>query len=309
LTIAICFLTSEGVVLGADSTATYPADASGDTFVHLDHQQKVLEVGESSTIGLVHWGYMGFSTKSLRTMTAELGDRVKKQKLSTARTSVAEVARTWASMVDAEYRTHVIDKHAPKINRLHDLHKEAKRRLIEKPIGARLVDTEQAELARLQSFVEGLRLGFFIGGYTEADRTPRAFEIRCDPERGVLEPVEFPELGHRIGGETSIAERIHTGIDPSLGRLLNQLAVGAELQPEVKRKLAAAKFSFGIPPIRESIDFVHSVIHATIRAIKFSGHPQTCGGPIEIAVITSDRNFRWVRHKSFDSAINDGVGP
>jgi hypothetical protein len=32
-----------------------------------------------------------------------------------------------------------------------------------------------------------------------------------------------------------------------------------------------------------------------------------CGGPIEIAVISSDRKFRWVRHKEWDAAIAEGA--
>jgi hypothetical protein len=28
-----------------------------------------------------------------------------------------------------------------------------------------------------------------------------------------------------------------------------------------------------------------------------------CGGPIEIAVISTDRRFRWVRHKNFGAAL------
>ena len=57
-------------------------------------------------------------------------------------------------------------------------------------------------------------------------------------------------------------------------------------------------------PIREAIDLVHFSIEATIKSLKFSHYAApTCGGPIEIAVITSDRPFRWVRHKTFDSAI------
>ncbi|MBX3321367.1 MAG: hypothetical protein KF757_00100 [Phycisphaeraceae bacterium] len=56
-------------------------------------------------------------------------------------------------------------------------------------------------------------------------------------------------------------------------------------------------------PIREAIDWVHTVIHTTIRGTKFANWPHWCGGPIEIAVITSDRPFRWVRHKRMDAAI------
>lgn len=53
-------------------------------------------------------------------------------------------------------------------------------------------------------------------------------------------------------------------------------------------------------PIRDGIDFVHAGILSTFRGLKFSNLSQVCGGSIEIAVITSDRPFRWVRHKRFD---------
>ncbi len=68
-----------------------------------------------------------------------------------------------------------------------------------------------------------------------------------------------------------------------------------------------ARYALRTPelPIREAIDFVHASIYSTIRALKFSRYEQTCGGPIEIAVITSDRRFRWVRHKRMDEAIRE----
>lgn len=55
--------------------------------------------------------------------------------------------------------------------------------------------------------------------------------------------------------------------------------------------------------IRDGIDFVHFSIYSTIKALKFSTRGQVCGGPIELAVITTDRKFRWVKHKAFDSAV------
>ena len=55
------------------------------------------------------------------------------------------------------------------------------------------------------------------------------------------------------------------------------------------------------------IDFVHACIASTIKAMKFSNLAQICGGPIEIAVITTDRRFRWVRHKEWDAAISEGA--
>jgi hypothetical protein len=60
-------------------------------------------------------------------------------------------------------------------------------------------------------------------------------------------------------------------------------------------------------PIRDAIDFTHACIASTIKAMKFSSLPQICGGPIELAVITTDRKFRWVHHKEWDAAIMDGA--
>jgi hypothetical protein len=62
-----------------------------------------------------------------------------------------------------------------------------------------------------------------------------------------------------------------------------------------------------ILPIRDTIDFVYSCIFTTIKAMKFSNFSQICGGPIELAVITTDRRFRWVRHKDWDIAITEGM--
>ena len=58
-------------------------------------------------------------------------------------------------------------------------------------------------------------------------------------------------------------------------------------------------------PIREAIDYIHSYLHITIKAFKFQYGIPVCGGPIEVGFITNDRNFRWVAHKGFDSAIQE----
>ena len=58
-------------------------------------------------------------------------------------------------------------------------------------------------------------------------------------------------------------------------------------------------------PIREAIDYLYAEIFTTIKAMKFSQLAPICGGPIEIAVITTDRPFRWVCHKELSRAITD----
>jgi hypothetical protein len=43
------------------------------------------------------------------------------------------------------------------------------------------------------------------------------------------------------------------------------------------------------------------------KAFKVSNLSQICGGPIELAVIRTDRRFTWVRHKEWDAALAEGA--
>lgn len=51
---------------------------------------------------------------------------------------------------------------------------------------------------------------------------------------------------------------------------------------------------------------IHASIYTTIKTMKFSHLAPVCGGPVEVAVISSDRPFRWVRHKKMEAAIVQG---
>jgi hypothetical protein len=98
--------------------------------------------------------------------------------------------------------------------------------------------------------------------------------------------------------------RILVGIDPGLytailasGRWLGTPADLANLVNLGRLNLP------GILPLRDAIDWVYSSIFSTIKALKFSQMAPICGGPVEIAVITTDRPFRWVCHKGLDTVI------
>jgi hypothetical protein len=89
LTIAACYLTPEGVVFGADSTTTW--GTSGDLH-YFNHGQKLFEIGENSTLGIVTWGLGGLAVSSHRMLIAVLADDLE----SNPPQSVEEVANHWA---------------------------------------------------------------------------------------------------------------------------------------------------------------------------------------------------------------------
>jgi 20S proteasome alpha/beta subunit len=102
-----------------------------------------------------------------------------------------------------------------------------------------------------------------------------------------------------------IARLIH-GFDFGLRQSILNSGKWTGTQQELDEILFQQFLAHPTLPVREAIDFVHSCIYSTIKALKFSNFSQICGGPIEIGVITTDRKFRWVRHKRWDAAIAEG---
>ena len=123
-----------------------------------------------------------------------------------------------------------------------------------------------------------------------------------------------------FSGNASFFTRVFRGFDPGL-----QDALREKLKNSISAKWdgdfdgifnkafeeAVAPFitaGFQDLPIREAIDFIYSYLHITVKAEKFKYGPPSCGGPIEVGFISTDRRFRWVRHKPFYSAITEQEG-
>ena len=112
-------------------------------------------------------------------------------------------------------------------------------------------------------------------------------------------------------GCPALANRILYGIDD---RAWNIVAphIPQEKRDSVLQELLAPSALRPAPtpviPVRDAVDYLHWIIHATIKYYKFIEWSQTCGGKVEIASVTSDRGFRWVTHKSLDWTVGDCEG-
>lgn len=165
-----------------------------------------------------------------------------------------------------------------------------------------LTEAEQQQLSQLSIFGGG----FCVAGYFLPDRTPRAFQIlygpSCDRAGSITELTPKPTW--KFWGCPSVTDRVILGIDPvARYKILNSgkwPGSAAEFD-EASRVMTFAPHTN--LPLREAVDWVFAMIYVTVKAFKFSSYTPLCGGPIDIAVITSDRAFRWVRHKGFGAAI------
>ncbi len=269
MTIAAAYLTSEGVVLGADSATTVSVQPPGGPAAVdqvLTHAQKVFEVGEKdkSRFGLCTWGSGSVAGISHRTIAARLADKI------THETTVKAACEELRKLV-AEAAGEGPGRHGD--------------------------------------------IGYFLGGWNLVNHTPECYQLRV-PAEGEMTTRSL-DMGQAVfSGAPQFFTRVFRGYDPALpGRLADALKKDLGSVPdgfdelfkgafdEASEPLVAAGLSD--LPIREAIDYVHTYLHITVKAYKFMFGVPVCGGPVEVAFISTDRHFRWVCHKAFDSAITE----
>ncbi len=290
MTIAACYLPSEGVVLGADSTSTMFVQGPGPDPTGAEHfynyAQKVFQIGESSTLGIAIWGLGSVGPISHRTLIARFGDQLQAQPAA----SMADVANRWAQFFWTAYSSHF----AQILQRTQQLLGQA----------ARTPD-EEAELAY---YVQNLSGGFCLGGYCGPDRVPEAFELAFGPaQTGAAAPQALTIGNAKFWGSPNMIYRLIYGIDFGILEAITQSGKWTGTPDELIALVLPFRLAQPVDlPIREAIDWVDTSIYTTSQALKFSHLAPICGGPVEVAVITTDRSFRWVRHKKLDAALSQG---
>lgn len=292
MTIAACYISPEGVVLGADSTSSTVISAGPNTtgYHYFNHNQKLFEVGENSTVGLITWGLGGLSTASYRTLIATLADDIRNKPV----VSVRDIADRWAQIFWTAYTAEpsVLTCKSLGAKPAHDPNNPTSR-----------TKDEEQQLAGLRW---NLAVGFCLAGYWLPDRTPSAFQLVFDPL--VMAPPSPTQISnYSFWGAPNMIKRLINGIDDNLKDMILKSGKWAGTGADLEVLIDQNRIGHPVLPIRDAIDFVHACISSTIKAMKFSNFFQVCGGPIEIAVITSDRQFRWVRHKQWDAAITEGA--
>lgn len=294
MTIAACYVSHEGVIFGADSTSSTHQPAGG--FHFYNNNQKIFQVGENSSLGMVTWGLGNLLSKSYRSLIADLAVGFEKNPPKT----VEEVANRWITIFSDAYKNEAgMQEVWTEFNNLNNKapHDEQD---IQNP--ANRTAQEERDFKTLSA---SLTAGFCLGGNIPPNHEPAAFELIFTPSTPAPQPRKLDFHTPSFWGAPNFINRLILGIDEEMLNEIQNSPHWTGTPQEMLDLVTKYQLFRHHLPIRDAIDFVHSAIHSTIKAVKFSNIVQICGGPIEIAVVTSDRNFRWVHHKGWDSAIEE----
>jgi hypothetical protein len=261
VTIAACYLSPEGIVLGADSTSTYYLSGGEH---HFNFAQKLFEIGDNATFGIVTWGLGGLSVGSHRTLVARLGDDLRDKPLG----SVFEICERWVDQFWAQYTAAL----AQEIQICQML---SARPPFNPAANPPLPNSRTVfEEIHLVTLLNTLPVGFCIGGYMLADRKPEAYEVFFHPTASKPIPKPVP-TGHSFWGMPTLISRLIKGCGDDVRQAI--LASGKWQGTPADLDAVIRQHSLAHPetvPIREAIDFTHACLLTTIKAMKFSHQPQ-----------------------------------
>ncbi len=187
--------------------------------------------------------------------------------------------------------------------------------------------------------------GYVFAGFGRSDLFPTLHSIEVDgiyfgAFRTIKEEVtDIDRRGDTAAvvpfAQTDMAERFILGIDhvaevalekimmTMVGDILNSRP--RTFPPETREQLqeaAKAQFRVGVEALKaqseqnlkgvvdhlskkELADVAYSLVELTSRKRRYSSDPETVGGPIDVAIMTRNEGFIWVRRKHyFDAELN-----
>jgi hypothetical protein len=296
MTIAMCYMSPEGIVLGADSTSSVVT--SDGHFHFFNHNQKLFEIGIDSTLAALTWGLGSLSTVSHRTLLGRLADDLNQTKPS----HMQDVITRWTDLFWAAYSTDpdllILNTECQTLG--------VKSAFDSTVSPANPLARTEAEEKRYNDLTHILYVGFCLAGYVLPNRTPDAYYVNFEAIKPKPVPVQIPLHAYGFWGAPNMAKRLIWGFDEELEKSITDSNMWTGSTADLRSILEKRRLTHAVLPIRDAVDFVHTCIYSTIKAMKFSQNAQICGGPIELAVLTTDRPFRWVRHKDWDAAIMEG---
>ena len=143
-------------------------------------------------------------------------------------------------------------------------------------------------------------LGVFVAGYSEQPTSlADEWEFKIPRDDKTKEVRSSEEFGASWRGISIPFSRLYTGIDPRIIPRLRKSGVPEDVIQTVTKTAQefASPFIFDGMPIIDAVEFCRFILKTTVNMAKFETGVASCGGPLDIAIITKSNGFEWVKKK------------
>ena len=305
MTIAVSIKVGEGLVLAADSTSSYFSQGTLAQSYH--HARKLLQLSDFP-IGVLTYGLGNIAGRNLESLVAEFELQV--GRVHTAGNyTVQELSQRLHDFILAKY-DHTFPPPAllpgagpAAVGGAADA--PAPNGPSATPAGGDDDSAVAAAPAQPPAPDERPQLGVVVGGYSHDEFFPDEFQfvIPGSPPGEIWPDIGGQQLyGVRWWGQTAPIERLYLGCD--FNGFVQWFAdngvseVDAMAYYQQLRDRIMWPIIYEGMPIQDAIDLAVYLVNVTIGHSRFAVGPAVCGGPIDVATITS-AGFRWVKRKDW----------
>lgn len=272
MTIVVTVKVTDGLVLAADSAATfYLPGAHGSVITKIyNHANKIFNLRKGLSIGAMVYGAGGIGASSVETLSKDL-------------------RRRFSDVNDGAYYlgdTYTIEEVA---------------------IRSRRFLYEESYLSAFAQPPADFFMGYRVCGYSGQASLPEVWEfIIAGPDCGIPYQIQgVNEFGLRWAGENEALDRLMLGAASGMMHWLTQKGLvqpqdADALQTEFINQFCSP-LALPAMPIQDAIDVAKFAVETAAKYAKYGLRPETIGGPIELAAITKHEGFKWVSRKHYYS--------
>ena len=140
-------------------------------------------------------------------------------------------------------------------------------------------------------------IGFYVAGYTPGQPLASEWEFLLPTHEHPTQARVDNQVGASWRGIHIPFTRLFFGVDPRVDGILAGLGMDQQRIAAFRQAVNAqlvSKVAFDGMPLQDAIGFCRFIIDATIGAATYEMGQPSCGGRVNIAVITRSEGFKWV---------------
>jgi hypothetical protein len=263
MTIAIAIASPNGIVLATDSAST-STNGRGGAQVFLQ-KQKLFQLHDKLPVGLITFGLNQIGSENVATLCREIRLLLSGKLKHDGKDWSLGDKWTVEGVVD-RVKEYIFDKYY---------------------------------LPAFEKLGPKKRMGFFIGGFSSGERTPKLVEIAFDGQHVVGPEITAIKnsVSIKFGGNHEATHRLILGFSPAMGKVMEEAGMEKEKIKEVLQ-LAQRKLFPSIlhphMPLREIADVAKFLVRNEKKFQHYSPEPDTVGGELQLAIINRLDGFQWL---------------
>lgn len=314
MSLVINTTTPEGIVLAADSRQSY-RNMKGMARIGSENATKLFQLNQRIGVGIT--GLTFLLENGLPKNLSQFIDEYKHEP-DVEELEVEEAAHGLYELFNSKYEWEE-QLNELEANITNDLQSKGMNIINVQRTDNQLQFTIQNPIGGIEEINAGLDpIELIVAGYNQ-DGSHQVFSCRIPgPVQKLRDSYDLDkQYGSSWIGQGDVVTRIVLGFD---GRVVNLDFVKGALQTlgeeEIQRQLQGMEYTiqWGTMTLQDAIDFATLMIQTTSAIQRFSdginadpGDMPGVGGPIDVAVITPDQGFVWVKKKklSFEDSEID----